>query len=560
MKKNLLIALSAIALLTLNACNKAGKSGLLVPKEAAVVIHVNLASLSSKVSWDELKQTDWFKEIGQEVPDSTTKRLLEDPAASGLDTKGDQVIFISQQNPGGYFAWVGGIKDEAVFAQTVLKYQKEAGRSTTQDGDFMVAETKEAVLLWNKSHAVAIGNTDVNKMAAKGGWGGNQYKEYSVDSLKLFAKRILTLEGDQLLDSDKRFSALIKETGDVHFWVNSERLAGNSLGGMVSMMKVNLLLENNVATATLDFENGKIKVKANQYFGSELTDLIKKYPPKEIGKDVLKHLPADNVVAAGAFNYPPEGLKALLKLTGVDGMANGFIGKMGYSVDEFVKANKGDISFAISDFQIKQDTSSYEDFEGKRVTVTNEKPNFKFVAGISINDKPAFDKLVGIIAGESDKMPTNKVTYKLDNNWFVAGNDAQQVGAFLTNNNSPSWSDRISGHAAGAFVDIGSILKTTLALPADTAGSEYKARERKMLELSAGFWSEARFVSDIKDGKVVSEFEINLVDKNTNSLKQVVKYAAQLSALRPKSVTITDVEYPSQEDAAIDSAVAQPVR
>lgn len=560
MKKNLLIALSAIALLTLNACNKAGKSGLLVPKEAAVVIHVNLGSLSSKVSWDELKQTDWFKEIGQQAPDSTTKRLLEDPSASGLDTKGDQVIFITQENTGGYYAWVGGIKDEAAFAATVLKYQKESGRTTKQDGDYTVAETEQSVLLWNKSHAVAIGNNKVNKMAAKGGWGSGQSKEYSLDSLKLFAKKILTLEGDQLLDSDKRFGALIKETGDVHFWVNSERLAGNSFGGMVSMMKVNLLLENNVATATLDFENGKIKVKANQYFGSELTDLIKKYPPKEIGKDVLKHLPADNVVAAGAFNYPPEGLKALLKLTGVDGMANGFIGKMGYSVDEFVKANKGDITFAISDFQIKQDTSSYDDFEGKRVVVTNEKPSFNFIAGVSINDKPAFDKLVGIIVGEADKMPTNKVAYKLDNNWFVAGNDAQQVSAFFTNNNKPSYADMISGHAAGAFVDIGSILKTGLALPADTVGNEYKARERKLLQISASFWSDARFISDIKDGKVVSEFEINLVDKTTNSLKQVVKYAAELAALKPKPAITTNIEYPDREDVVTDSVTVQPVR
>jgi hypothetical protein len=81
-----------------------------------------------------------------------------------------------------------------------------------------------------------------------------------------------------------------------------------------------------------------------------------------------------------------------------------------------------------------------------------------------------------------------------------------------------------------------------------------------MLELSAAFWSDARFVSDIKDGKAVSEFEINLVDKNTNSLKQVVKYAAQLAALKPKQATITDVEYPTQEDVIMDSAVAQPVR
>ena len=53
---------------------------------------------------------------------------------------------------------------------------------------------------------------------------------------------------------------------------------------------------------------------------------------------------------AMALNYPPEGLKALLTLFGVDGLVNNFMQEADFSVDEFIKANDGNLFFALSDF------------------------------------------------------------------------------------------------------------------------------------------------------------------------------------------------------------------
>ena len=69
--KRVLSTLSLFALLLAVSCKKGDKSGLLVPEDAGVVVHINSPSLSSKLSWEEISQTEWFQEISKEATDST---------------------------------------------------------------------------------------------------------------------------------------------------------------------------------------------------------------------------------------------------------------------------------------------------------------------------------------------------------------------------------------------------------------------------------------------------------------------------------------------------------
>jgi len=410
MKKNLLLALSIVLVIVSVSCNKADKTGLLVPKDAAVVVHLNLESLSSKLSWDEIKSTTWFREMEKEDQSSDTlhKQLLQDPSMSGIDSKSNIIFFMKRVGKGGYFSVVGGLKDAAKFEAMVKKGGKEDAE-ITKDGDLTVATMKKdhgAVMIWNNATFIVVSNAPIGSMIGRPSNMMNHNEmeagglNFSTDSLRLFAKQILNLKGDDLLDNDERFSSLVKESGDLHFWVNSEKLTGNSLAGMVQMMKFDVLFEKNITTGTLNFDNGKISVKSKQYFGDEMTKLLKNNPPKNVGSDVINRLPNDNVFVAGVFNYPPQGLKELLKLTGADGMANGFFGEMNYSVDEFIKANKGDIAFALTDFTMKRDSIPTENLDGTTNFYFRSKPTFNYVAGVSVNDKDAFNKLIGIMTKE----------------------------------------------------------------------------------------------------------------------------------------------------------------
>lgn len=93
---------------------------------------------------------------------------------------------------------------------------------------------------------------------------------------------------------------------------------------------------------------------------------------------MVKRLPSENIAGMLALNYKPQGIEELLKLIGVDGLANMSATKIGITLDDFVKANKGDLFLAATDVQ--------SDSFGR--------PNANFVFSVSIGDKKAFDKLV----------------------------------------------------------------------------------------------------------------------------------------------------------------------
>src|SRR5882724_8053909 len=113
MTRQLLLILSAFAFLFTSCGKKGGSSGLLVPKDAAIVVHINSASLSSKLSWDDIKQTGWFKEILKTETDTLGLKLLGDPTSSGVDTKKDFVFYLKKHGQGGYLVFEGSLADAA---------------------------------------------------------------------------------------------------------------------------------------------------------------------------------------------------------------------------------------------------------------------------------------------------------------------------------------------------------------------------------------------------------------------------------------------------------------
>ena len=80
-------------------------------------------------------------------------------------------------------------------------------------------------------------------------------------------------------------------------------------------------------------------------------------------------------------------------------------------------------------------------------------PDMKVLFAASVNDKPAFDKLIGIALAETKGMTsanTPEIHYKLDNNWFAASNSQEHVDKFLAGGSTKNAvADKISGHPFG---------------------------------------------------------------------------------------------------------------
>lgn len=530
MKRKLFLPVLAIAVL-FASCKKAGDTGLLVPVDAAIVFHINNASLSSKLSWDEIKQTTWFNELSQHATDSLAQKLLNDPSQSGIDTKADFVIFLKKQGKNGYIVFEGSLKDAAAFESFNKKMHESATASKDGSVSFMALD-KKAMLTWNSTHFTYVMGMHMPNM--EGIFEGRSAdfdndNDIPADSLKLFGKKVLSLKGSDKL-TDSRFVSLVKDGSDMHLWMNSEEYYGDMFGPMISMMgNISALTKGNVSAMSFKFDNGKMTMDSKQYYGKEMSDFMSKYSVKPVSAETAGRIPSQNVVAALAMNYPPEAIKDFLTFLKVDGLVNMAIAETGYSVDEFVKANKGELLLAVSDLEIKEKTDTINIDGGKPVLVPNKGPDVKILFATAVNDKAAFEKLITILTEkmkEESMGKTPPVTYKLENNWFAIGNSPEQVNQFLAGGTTKAaFADKISGHPFGMYIDIKKILQVAST---DTKDSSAKAA----LDIAMNTWEDVvAWGGEYK--KKASEFhaEITMVDKNTNSLKQLNGFIDKVAAI-----------------------------
>jgi hypothetical protein len=326
------------------------------------------------------------------------------------------------------------------------------------------------------------------------------------------------------------------------------------------MIKLSVLFEGNAYGTTVNFENGKISLKSKAWYNKELTALMKKYGGGQVSEATINRIPSKNVVAAFAFKYPPEGFRDLIKLLGVDGFVNSAFSSVGYSTDEFVKANKGDVLIAVTDFDVKTRQMNLQGPNGEQLALPQDMPavpdpTAKVLFATSVNDKPSFDKLFGILQSKSQEFSsfTKDVHFQLNNEWFAAGNSPEQVNAFLSGGNSNlEFAKRISGRSFGGFINVQQILKSTTALTRDSSS-------KAAMDASINMWQDIYMLSSGEsNGAYTGEAEINLVDKSTNSLKQLNKYIDTISKLKGNKRNPYDAQVKIGDPATMSMAALEP--
>lgn len=537
MQRKSLFGLMAVALVLIVGCGTGDKSAVAIPKDAGLVIHINTPSLTSKLSWKEIQETNWFKEAYNEVDDSLAQKVLGNPEASGINTEVPLVFFVKRQGKNAYVVFEGALKDAAAFE--AFNKQMRPKATGSKDGDLNILKLESKfIATWKDNRFAYVGADDMG-YAKYDADGGSNTPSVNSDSLVTFAKVVYDLKGDNSLTSDDRFSSLLKEKGDAHLWLSSDNFTGDMLGEVFAATKLSDLTRGNISAATLNFDNGKIEMQSSSYYNNEMGKLLDKYKMKHIDGDMLARIPSENIAGVFTWNYPPEGLKEFLKIGGLDGMTNGFLGKVGYSLDEFVKANKGDVLIAASDYTLKTEQVTIPSYEegGAPYTYTKSSPSVKVLFAVSINDKPAFDKLVSVVKAQVPEDLANspdsnfRVSYSLNDKWFAAGNSVDQVNKFLAGgkNNSHAGVKKLAGHPGGMYVDLQRILKTSEAGVTDSTAKVVMAESIRMWE------DVVATVGDYSNGTLKSHFEINLVDKNTNSLKQLNQYIDRLAATKKKA-------------------------
>src|SRR5205085_2180251 len=211
---------------------------------------------------------------------------------------------------------------------------------------------------------------------------------------------------------------------------------------------------------------------------------------------------------------------------GMDGFLNLSLNRQNSSLDEFVKAYKGDLMFAVTDFTTKKDSIKMGDESDNSKNFVYEKPTASFLFSLSIGDKRSFDKLLDITqkAG-GDFLSSAGIFYASDDKLYAAGNSQQYVSKYVSgSSNRFDFISKLQDHPFGFFVDIQKILGTAALQPVTDS------TKKIIMDESIKTWQSIYSVGgEFKDDAFVLNSEINLIDKNTNSLKQINSYLDKIS-------------------------------
>ncbi|MEO7802761.1 MAG: DUF4836 family protein, partial [Ginsengibacter sp.] len=334
---------------------------------------------------------------------------------------------------------------------------------------------------------------------------------------------------------------------DLHWWSNSEEVMKTAGQSYMSMPSLESLLKGLISTATVDFNDGKIEMNQKMYGSDALMGIFKKYSGKTVSSDMIKNIPSKNVAAIVALNYQPEGIKELIKVLGFDGIVNMGLTQAGITIDDFVKANKGDLLFSVSDFTVKQDSAVQQ---GMKLSA-----DAHYLFAVSIGDKASFNKLMDVGKKFGGEIDQEGVHNAINDKYLAIGNNQQFVSGFIQgNNNTFDFTSKFDGHPICIFVDIQKILST---MPRNISGDSSVA---KIVAESKNFWGNLySFGGEFKDDGVVANTEINLIDKTKNSLKQLNQYA-DIIYVEVKKKQAMDDDKSLKEDMRedmIDSTKAQ---
>lgn len=141
------------------ACKKGIDAGKMIPKDALVVLHLNTKSLSSKITWNEITQTSWYKEVYNDTAAKPwVKKIMDNPDNCGIDFKAGLYAFAQKNSGVGQVVFEGTIKDANAFE--LFNKNMAADAVTTKDGDLKTLILKnESVVCWNDGKFAYIFNT-----------------------------------------------------------------------------------------------------------------------------------------------------------------------------------------------------------------------------------------------------------------------------------------------------------------------------------------------------------------------------------------------------------------
>ncbi len=357
-----------------------------IPKDAAVVIAVDLKSIATKAGGEKLLNMEMIKRMREEMKKqndpslNVMNELFEDPMKSGLNFLNRAYMFVTVKNDHPVFGLVCGLLSSSTFESMLKKFSLKD--SIVNGGDMKTMKFEKSALMgWNSKQVVFLGGMSeaIDPAYMKDIFAHAS----SVSSIGNFNKF-----------NDTKFDAGVFINYGV-FMAMSKGMAA----GPVAMMGD--LYKDTYADVTTVFENNSIVSNMHYYIDNK--DMEKKLMmmnDKGISEDHLKLISDKKVLGILSMSFDP---KKFIELFDTNPMLAGMLievaSQAGITKDELKDLLTGDISLAFTDVRSEPTRKLKYNYDHKTGAMSTEEVADTsmmpmFTGTIGIKTRATFDKLM----------------------------------------------------------------------------------------------------------------------------------------------------------------------
>ena len=526
MKNNFLRTIAFCLVVFAVSCSKSASDlSVFISKDANAVFEVDPKTISDKIASSGITLDSLANLFSKQDDEAGLK--WNDIENSGVDLSKPMFLFskttnsvqFGNTNSGGLIANI----TDAAKLEAFLKKEKA-------DKEILKGEGYSYITLGND---LVAGWTDKVLIISVVSGGNASPGSYNTGQGTLSQLQLTTLFGQKASESIASvdgFKDAISKQGDMHFYIN----ASSALNGkpMPGADKINALIENSYTEGIINFEKGKAVASSEFHANKTLSDILSKYPSKEINTGIIKNYP-DTLSGFGIVSFNPKVLTDILHYMGFDMMADGFISNLGFTSNDVVNAFSGDIAFMAS----PSINDAAPVMPGQQSLHHNN-----YLASLQIGDKAAFNK---VLAGLLSKniITKNGNYYQLgsegghgfiievtnDNLLIASGSDMAE--AYTASGNKsflPADIEKeINNKTMAVYVDINTLLKDNNSNAANIHLHDTYYAFANSVQAAKATFKNFITTSDKSDGKTIKgSFELNFINTNENSLASLAKFIA----------------------------------
>lgn len=472
-----------------------------VPAEVNAVTAFNLNKLMEKADFKSFQQQELYQRMLKRTAetDPSFAAILKDPAESGIDL--DKNIYInshiSSERIGETFTYaIASIKDNAKL-DAILK-------SATNVEDFpngkLSLQKENVVFAWNDK-SILIGKSNL----------------YNGDS-KAWAKKIFATTQETSVAGNADLKAHLASGHDITNWNNSTSLASNPqivmMAGMINISESDL--KDNSILSYVDFEKGSIVGNSNFKLKKGLTKDLDLLVKDKVKTDFSPFIPSKDLIFLTTAALDWKGLNQVLSEQSLSkSMLDRSLKEYGINTSELTSILQGDLIFA-----------GY----GKQADA-KEIDKSIFIAPIA--DEALLRKALGLATQYEMVEKIDEQTYLIKMNKFPLRKRNNSNIDFSFDNGKLLIKDNmlfITGNETllnqlrvGALPQAERISKEKLSGMSGNIASgmmDFVA----MSKFSKSMWNEKIENIEFDATRKETNFKLDMVDKNNNSLKSLLQY------------------------------------